>query len=82
MKDVIENRMKQLGFSEYRVTKEVCQLRAQDGEVPPITKYHSSIRQAIDKPENVKFYIIEDIVKAMGGEIVIRWHNIEEVKAT
>lgn len=83
MRDVLENRMNQLGFTQYRLTKEICQMRTKDGEeVPPVTRYNSSIRQAVQDPENVKFQIIEDVVKAMGGEIVIRWHNIEEVKAT
>lgn len=82
MKEILEERMKQLGFSQYKLTKEVCQIRAQDGEVPPVSKYQSSIRQAISDPENVKWYIIEDMVKAMDGEIVIRWNNHQDVKAT
>jgi hypothetical protein len=82
MQEILKQRMEQLGYSQYRLTKEVCQIRAQDGEVPPVTKYQSSVRQAIDHPEQVKWYIVEDLIKAMDGEIVIRWNNRQDVKAS
>lgn len=81
MKDILTERMAKLGYSQYRLTKEICKLRAQDGKVPPVSKYQSSVRQAIAEPNMVKFYIIEDLIKAMGGEVIIRWTNHEDVKA-
>lgn len=80
IKEILANRMQQLGYSQYRLTQEICKLRAEDGEVPPVTKYQSSIRQAIADPDNVKHRIVEDLVKALDGEIVVRWNNRQEVK--
>lgn len=79
MKAVLAKRIEQLGYTRYRVTKEVCQIRAEGGEVPPVTRYNSTVGKALDDPQNVRFYIIEDLVKALDGEIVIRWNNPEEV---
>lgn len=73
--------MEKLGYTRYRLTKEVCELRAKDGTIPPVSKYQTSIKQAMEDPTGVKFYIIEDLIKAMGGEIIIRWTNHEDIKA-
>lgn len=81
MKEILTERMAKLGYSKYRLTKEICKLRAQDGKVAPVSKYQSSVRQALDDPDMVKHYIVEDLIKAMGGEIIIRWTNHEDVKA-
>lgn len=80
MKEVLAERIAQLGYTQYKVTQAVCKLRAEDGIVPPVTRYNSSITKALDDPQNVKFYILEDLVKALDGEIVIRWNNPQEVK--
>lgn len=80
MKEIIEQRMAQLGYTQYKLTQEICKLRAQDGVVPPVSKYQSSIRLAIAQPEQVKTQIVLDIIKALGGEVVIRWNNPQEVK--
>lgn len=81
LKDILTERMEKLGYSQYRLTKEVCKLRAQDGKAPPVSKYQSSIRQAIVDPNSVKHYIIKDVIKAMGGELIVRWNNHEDIKA-
>jgi hypothetical protein len=44
-----------------------------------VTKYQSSINKAFRDPDNVKVYIVDDMIAAMGGEQVIRWNNPEEV---
>jgi hypothetical protein len=75
MKEVLAQRIAQLGYSQYRVTQEICKLRANGDEIPPVTRYNSSIIKALTDPQNVKFYVIEDLIKALGGEIIIRWHE-------
>jgi hypothetical protein len=35
---------------------------------------------AIADPDNVKHWIVEDLVKALDGEIVVRCNNRQEVK--
>ena len=82
MKEILQRRMEQLDFSQYRLTQEVCKLRAEGDEIPPVSRYQSSIRKAITDPQHVKLYIIQDMVKALDGEIIIRWNNREEVKAS
>jgi hypothetical protein len=78
MKEILAQRIEQLGYSQYKVTQEVCKLRAEGDEIPPVTRFNSSIGKALEDPQNVKLYIIEDLVKALGGELIIRWH--EDVK--
>ncbi|MBD1912117.1 hypothetical protein [Leptolyngbya sp. FACHB-16] len=80
MKEILAHRMQQLGYSQYKLTQEVCKLRSEDGDVPPVLKYNSSIGKALNDPDNVKLYIIEDIVNALGGEIIIRWNNPQEIR--
>jgi hypothetical protein len=82
MKAVIEERMKQLGLNQLGLTQEVCKIRAEDGVVPPTTRYQSSVRKAILDPHHVTYYVIEDLVKALDGEIIVRWNNRTDVKAS
>jgi len=78
LKAALAHRMQQLGYSQYKLTQEICKLRADDGGIPPVLKYNSSIGKALQEPDHVKFYIIADMIKALEGEIIIRWNNPEE----
>lgn len=80
MKKALEDRMQQLGYTQYKLTKQICQMRAEGDEIPPVTRYNSTVGKALDNPLHVKYYIIQDLIKAMDGEIVIRWNNPDEVK--
>jgi hypothetical protein len=82
MKEVLEQRMEQLGITQYKLTQAVCQLRAEAGVVPPVTRYQSSVRKALLDPQHVTYYVIEDLVKALDGEIIVRWNNRTDVKAS
>jgi hypothetical protein len=39
------------------------------------------VRKALNDPQHVTYYVIEDLIKAMDGEIIIRWNNRTEAKA-
>ncbi len=78
MKDVLAQRIEKLGYTQYKVTQEICKLRAEGDEIPPVTRYNSTVAKALNDPQNVKFYLIEDLIKSLGGELVVRWH--EDVK--
>jgi hypothetical protein len=49
--------------------------------VPPGTRYQSSVRKALLDPQHVTYYVIEDLIKALDGEIIVRWNNRQDVKA-
>jgi hypothetical protein len=37
---------------------------------------------SIRDPQHVTYYMIEDLVKALDGEIIVRWNNRTDVKAS
>lgn len=75
-KEAIEARMQALGWTQYRLVQEICQIREARGEEnASVTRYQTSIKKAINDPLNVKTYIIDDIIEALGGEQIIRWHD-------
>jgi hypothetical protein len=82
MKEVIEERMNQLGLNQLGLTQEVCKVRAVNGVVPPTTRYQSSVRKALLDPQHVTYYVIEDLIKALDGEIIVRWNHRTDVKAS
>jgi hypothetical protein len=67
---ILAQRLQALGWTQYRLTKEVIRLKGEDA---PVTRYNSSIKTTLNNPENSKFENVRDLVKAMGGEIVIRF---------
>lgn len=75
MKEVLAQRIEKLGYTQYKVTQEVCKLRAEGDEIPPVTRYNSTVAKALNDPQNVKFYVLEDLIKALGGELIVRWHD-------
>lgn len=80
-KEILATRLRELGWTEYRLVQEVCKLRAARGEEnATVTRYQSSISKAMKDPANVKTYIADDIIEALGGEQVIRWNMPKEVK--
>lgn len=72
-KEQLEERLQALGWTLYRLAKEFAQMRTEGGEMPPVTRYHGSIGKAIENPGKSKLETIEDIVKAMDGELTIAW---------
>lgn len=71
-------RLKQKGWTLYRLAKEICHLRSQGESNLPVTRYHSAIGKAIDNPASSRLETLQDIVRALDGEIVIVW-NIPRV---
>jgi Reverse transcriptase (RNA-dependent DNA polymerase) len=69
----LEERLQELGWTLYRLAKEFAQMRTEGGVVHPVTRYHGSIGKAIENPGKSKLETIEDIVKALDGELTIVW---------
>jgi hypothetical protein len=80
MKQVLQDRLNSLGISQYELTRRIAAKRNAQGGDTSTSKIQSSIYQALKEPDSRRYAMIEEIVKAMGGEIVIRWTSIEEVK--
>lgn len=79
-KEILEERLKELGWSAYKLAQEVSRLRSQEqGEEKKATSFVSSVRQALDKPDNSSLKTIETLIKALDGEIIIRWKEKREV---
>ncbi|NJP11922.1 MAG: hypothetical protein HC866_22655 [Leptolyngbyaceae cyanobacterium RU_5_1] len=77
MKEALAQRLEYLGWSDYKLTQEVCKLR---GEPDAFRRYYSSIRSAVENPEKTQLQTIAEIIQVMDGDLSIRWRNIEEVK--
>lgn len=78
IQQTIAARLEQLGWSEYKLTQEVCRLRGEP--IDQAQRYYSSIRKCVNDPDNCKWRIVADIIAAMDGANVIRWNNPEEVE--
>lgn len=80
-REIYLSRMEQLGWTEYRLVQEIVKLRQARGDTEvKLTNIQSSINKALKDPEGRATYINDDIVEALGGEFIIRWKNVEEVK--
>lgn len=75
IKAAMAQRMQQLGYTQYKVTQQICKLRAEGDEIPPVTRYNSAVGKSLEEPQKASFQAIEELVKVMGGEIVIRWRD-------
>ncbi|MEP0914678.1 hypothetical protein NDI45_27640 [Leptolyngbya sp. GB1-A1] len=80
-KEIYEARMQELGWTLYRLAQEIICIRKERGEEPPtIQGLESSLRKALKEPEPKSQQTNDDIVKALGGESIIRWISHQDVK--
>ncbi len=79
-KDILEERLKELDWTAYKLAQEFARIREEEeGEEKKVTSFVSSVRQALARPEKSSLKTIETIIKALDGEIVIRWKQKAEV---
>lgn len=79
-KEILEERLKELDWTAYKLAQEFAQVRnEEDGTDKKTTSFATSVRQALAKPEKSSLKTIETIVKALDGEIVIRWKQKTQV---
>jgi hypothetical protein len=74
--EVLKARLKELGWSQYRLAQELDKLR---GEDKGAGNYTSTVKKVLGKPEDSKAKTLEDLIKAMGGELIVRWEKTEQV---
>lgn len=79
-KEILEERLKELNWSAYKLAQEFTRVRNQEeGIEKKVTSFTTSVKQALGKPENSSLKTIETIIKALDGELVIRWKQKTEV---
>lgn len=80
MKDVLDERLGELGITKYELTRKVLELRGQPSDPPEISKLQSAVAKALKEPNGRRYAAIVELVEAMGGEVIIRWKDYKEVK--
>jgi hypothetical protein len=78
-KEILEDRLRELGWSPYRVAKEIARIRGEAEQMKRPTRYATAVRQAMENPDNSSLKTIESLIAAMGGQLFIRWEQKEEV---
>jgi len=79
-REILEDRLKELGWSAYRLAQLVTQIRTkEEGEEKKVTSFVSSVRQALHNPDSSSLKTIETLIKALDGELIIRWKQKTEV---
>lgn len=79
-KEILEDRLQELGWSPYKLAQLVSKLRSkEEGKEKRVTSFVSSVRQALNNPDSSSLKTIETLIKALDGELIIRWKQKEEV---
>jgi hypothetical protein len=79
-KKVLSDRFKKLGWTNYKLAGEVSKIRASlFGEDKKAASLVTSVAKVLDNPNAASFKNVEAAIRAMGGEIIVRWTNVEEV---
>ena len=73
MDNILSERLEQLGLTKYEIAK---RLAAKEGKKPG--QIATRVSQTIENPEKRQFSNVADVVRELGGEIVIRWTNVDE----
>lgn len=80
-KEILENRLRELGMNHYQLTKVFTQIRsAKSGieETDP-RRYWGTVSKAMKKPEKSSIETIEALIQALDGKLVIVWNKREQV---
>lgn len=79
-KEVLKERFESLGWTAYRLAQEVSKVRsAIFGETKKPSNLVSSVNKVLEDPNKASFKNVEAAIKAMGGELTIRWTTTEKV---
>lgn len=73
---VLQDRLDSLGWTQYRLAQEIDKLR---GTNKGAGNYTSTVKKVMDSPENSQSKTLEDLIKAMGGELFIKWQKTKPV---
>ena len=73
---VLQNRLESLGWTPYRLAQELDKLRAENKGAG---NYASTVKKVLTNPDKSQSKTLEDLIKAMGGELFIKWKKTEPV---
>lgn len=70
LSEMLEDRLKERELSKYALAKILSEM---DGSGKAPNQYTSRLAKVFDDPKGRIFANLEEVIKALGGEIVIRW---------
>jgi hypothetical protein len=78
---ILQDRFERLGWTSYRLAQAVSRIRAEIfGEIEKKpANLVTAVEKVLNDPNTSSFKNVEVAVRAMGGELVIRWEKVEEV---
>ena len=72
---VLKERLEDLGWTTYRLAKELSTLRGKGSA----SSYTSAVTRAIVNPNTASLRTFEELVTLLGGEVLVRWPQTETV---
>lgn len=75
MNEILQGRLDELGITRYEVAKRIAESRG--GKTKP-GDVSSIVAKTLEEPEGRRFSNVAEVIEALGGEIVIRWHSVTE----
>lgn len=78
---ILQDRFQKLGWTSYRLAQEVSKIRVLlFGESEKkASNLVTAVEKILEDPNTSSFKNVESAIRAMGGELVIRWEKVEEV---
>jgi hypothetical protein len=78
---ILQNRFEKLGWTSYRLAQAVSKIRTEVFGEPAKKPGNlvTAVEKVLDDPNTSSFKNVEAAIRAMGGELVIRWQTVEEV---
>lgn len=76
---ILQDRFSKLGWTSYRLAQEVIKIRVAlfgEAEKKPANLV-TSVEKLLEDPNASSFKNVEAAIRAMGGELVIRWEKVE-----
>ncbi|NJL77804.1 MAG: hypothetical protein HC836_49395 [Richelia sp. RM2_1_2] len=80
-KSILQDRFKKLGLTAYKLAQEVSIVRANifGEEKKKAASLVTSVSKVIENPNTSSFKNVEAAIRAMNGELIVRWKNVESV---
>lgn len=78
---ILQDRFNSLGWTSYRLAQEVSKIRVAvfgESQKKPANLV-TAVEKVIDDPNTSSFKNVEAAIRAMGGELIIRWEKKEQV---
>ena len=74
MKEILEKRLQALDISKYELAKRLAEQRGMDKP----TGVSKLVGKCFEEPDGRRYMDLAALIELMGGEVVVRWHSIEE----